>query len=292
MDKKIVSYSQYAMWSRCPLQWKLAYIDKLAPDDTNIHNIFGSSMHDTIQTWAEALFNRKESYAKRMDLCDILKDRMVFHFTESITEVNGQKVYVCDKNTLTEFHDDGCQILTYLQSNYKKFFDPIQWDLVGIELPLLLEVRPGLEFRGYCDLVLKHKINGVIKIIDLKTSTRGWNKWQKKDKAKTNQLLIYKKYYAEKFNIPEEYIAVEFMILKRKLWEEAQFPQPRVSKFEPSNGNVSLNRASKEFANFLDECFTEDGKYKTDSIEPTPSKSACRFCPFKTEKELCPVGIA
>ena len=30
----------------------------------------------------------------------------------------------------------------------------------------------------------------------------GWNKWQKKNKNKTAQLLLYKKFYSEQFNHP------------------------------------------------------------------------------------------
>ena len=36
-----VSYSQYSMWSSCPQQYKLNYIDKLGESSGNIHTIFG-----------------------------------------------------------------------------------------------------------------------------------------------------------------------------------------------------------------------------------------------------------
>ena len=37
-----VSFSQYNMWSSCPQQYKLNYIDKLGESSGNIHTIFGS----------------------------------------------------------------------------------------------------------------------------------------------------------------------------------------------------------------------------------------------------------
>jgi len=36
---KTVSFSQYAMWLKCPQQWKLSYIDKLAPYEASIHTV-------------------------------------------------------------------------------------------------------------------------------------------------------------------------------------------------------------------------------------------------------------
>ena len=39
-----VSFSQYNMWSSCPQQYKLNYIDKLGESSGNIHTIFGSDI--------------------------------------------------------------------------------------------------------------------------------------------------------------------------------------------------------------------------------------------------------
>ena len=46
-------------------------------------------------------------------------------------------------------------------------------------------------YKGYLDLVFYHERSNKIKIIDIKTSTKGWNKWQKKDDSKQAQLLLY-----------------------------------------------------------------------------------------------------
>jgi hypothetical protein len=44
-----VSYSQFSMWSSCPLKWKLCYIDKYKLGGPSIHTCFGTSFHETIQ---------------------------------------------------------------------------------------------------------------------------------------------------------------------------------------------------------------------------------------------------
>ena len=49
-----------------------------------------------------------------------------------------------------------------------------------------------IKFVGYIDVLIYDTVREKYKIIDIKTSTRGWNKWQKRDENKTQQLLLYK----------------------------------------------------------------------------------------------------
>jgi CRISPR/Cas system-associated exonuclease Cas4 (RecB family) len=277
------------MWSDCPRQWKLTYVDKVLPGEDSIHSVFGSAMHDTIQQWLDILFNKSKLIARTMDLSDPLKDNLIKRFGQSIVEENGQKLFVCDKQTLMEFYDDGCKILKYLQSHVDKFFPTVEWSLEGVEIPLILKVRDKLQFRGYIDIILRHKVTGVIKIIDLKTSTKGWNKWAKKDKSKTNQILLYKRYYAEKFGVDENIIGVEFLILKRKLFEGTPYAIPRVSPFVPAHKKASVKTAIDEFEAFLDEASVIYAEPSAE-VKATPSKSACRFCPYN-KTEHCSEGV-
>jgi hypothetical protein len=248
-------------------------------------------MHEVIQDWLKVLFNKSRSVARKMDLSDGLKKAMVKNFKEYTREENGQKIFVCDKRTLMEFYSQGLEILKYLQDHSDKFFDPLEWHLEGVEVLLDPIVKGEVRFRGFCDIILRHKLTGAVKIIDLKTSTKGWNKWAKRDKTKTNQLLVYKHYYAKQFDLPIDAIAVEFLILKRTLYENCDFEQPRVSKFIPASARISMNKAIRSFQMFLNECYNDDATYNTNnSYEATPSKSACRFCPFNNT-EHCDQGV-
>ena len=287
--KKVVSHSQYSIWSACPLQWKLTSVDKIAKSEDNIYSIFGSAMHDTVQEWLKVVYNRSMLVARTMDLSDILKERLIIHFQRSIIEENGQKIFVTDKATLMEFYRDGVEILNCLQLNLEKFFNTMEWKLEGVEEQLNVPIKLNISFRGYLDIVLRHKLTGAIRIIDLKTSTKGWTKWVKSNKAKTDQLLLYKKFYAKKYNLPEDAITIDFYILKRKLPEESDWPIPRVSKFCPSHGTPSMNQMNKRFQKFVDACFDNQGNHITEQ-EPTPSKSSCRFCPYN-QTEHCSVGV-
>ena len=142
---------------------------------------------------------------------------------------------------------------------------------------------------GYLDIVILDEVTDTLKIYDIKTSTRGWNKWMKKDTNKTQQLLLYKQFYSKQYNHPIENIEVEYFIVKRKLWEEAMFPQKRVQKFSPASGTVSMNKVNTKLLKFISEAFTEEGEKKNDMVA-TPSKKACRWCEFN-QTEHCSVGV-
>jgi hypothetical protein len=99
-------------------------------------------------------------------------------------------------------------------------------------------------------------------------------------------LLFYKKYFSEQYNVPEDSVDVEFVILKRKIWEESEFPQSRIQEFAPPSGKIKMKKALTAIDNFLNECFNIDGSYKDTSHPATPSKN-CQWCPFNERKDLC-----
>ena len=163
------------------------------------------------------------------------------------------------------------------------------YELVGIELPIFTKLQEGVQFRSYLDVVIKNKINDNIKIIDLKTSTRSWSHWQKKDFYKTSQLILYKQFYADKFDVPLDKISVEFLILKRKVAKKSDWPISRLQRFEPANGSVTLNKVNKAFDEFRGLIFDSKGEYRRDrDYKPSPGR-ACNFCEFY-ETEHCAWG--
>ena len=279
-----VSYSQYGMYETCQEQYKLNYIDKLGTSSANIHTIFGSAMHETIQHFLDVMYNVTKKQALQLNLEKMLYDKLVEHFTkESEKMVDG--MYPCTKEELGEFYEDGKLILQYFTNKLDKLYHKSGFELVAIEQVLNAEVKPGVHFIGFIDILLKDKSSDEYIIIDLKTSTRGWNKYQKADKVKTSQMLLYKKFYSEKYNIPLDKIKVEYQILKRKIAEGLDYPIPRISKFVPANGKPSVNNAWKGFSNFVDSVFGEDGEIIQEVFPPNKGKQ-CDWCEFK-QRNLC-----
>jgi hypothetical protein len=260
-----ISYSQLSMFSECPQRWKLNYIDKITEREPSIHLLFGTAMHEVIQTWLEVMYHDSVKNANKLNLEQRLEE-------------------------MREFFQDGVDILDFIKKRRADYFSKRGYKLIGCEVPIEVDLKKNVKIVGYLDLVILDERTDTITIYDIKTSTRGWNKWMKKDENKTQQLLLYKQFYAKQYNHPIENIEVEYFIVKRKLWEEAMFPQKRVQKFSPASGTVSMNKVAKRLNTFLDLAFDDNGERISENIIPTPSKKACKWCEFNQTK-YCNVGV-
>ena len=286
---KNISYSQYSMWAQCPHRWKTAYIDEKKEFKESIHTLFGKSMHEVIQAFLTVMYNDTAKLAEQLPLEDMLRTRMKRNFEDALKENGG--VEFCTERHMVEFYMQGVEILTFLRKKRAHYFSKKGYELIGIEVPLDYDMPNNIKFVGYLDVVIKDTIRNVIKIYDIKTSTMGWNKYMKADKLKSDQLLLYKQFYAKQYDHPIDKIEVEFFIVKRKLWKNTDYPQKRVQKFVPANGKPSINQVVKRLDEFMKECFTSDGEYNTEHIySKEASKKNCRFCDFN-QTEYCDAGV-
>ena len=275
-----VSFSQYSMWSSCPQQYKLSYIDGLSQSTSNIHSVFGSAMHETLQEYLSRCLRISKSQAdKGMDTKAFLKEKMREMY---LKESNEGKDPICTKEELVEFLEDGNLILDYFQKskNFNNFFSLKYDELVAIEQPINTKIREHINFLGFIDLVVRSTFDGKYRIIDFKTSTSGWSKYQKKDPTKNAQILLYKKFYSEMLGVSMDMIDVEFIILKRKVSDKTDYVIPRISRHVPANGKPSINKAWNEFNTFVDNVFNPDGTYRTDVQFPKKPSKLCGWCEF------------
>ena len=283
-----VSFSQYAMWHGCPQQYKLSYIDELSQSGGSIHTIFGTAMHETLQEYLDKCLRISKSQAdKLMDLKETLKHKMrECYLKEAEGEIGNTDI--CTKEELIEFLEDGCVLLEWFQKskNFNKFFSLKYDELVSIEQPINTKIKENVNFLGFIDMVVRDSFTGRYRIIDFKTSTKGWSSYQKKDPTKNAQILLYKKFYAELLNISQDIIDVEFIILKRKVMENPDFVIPRISKHIPASGKPSINKAWSNFKEFVETVFDSEGNYRTDVEYPKKPTKLCDWCEFK-ERELC-----
>ena len=102
---------------------------------------------------------------------------------------------------MIEFTTDGFAIIDEFLKRKGSHFKKKDTELVGIEMNLNYKLPKSMRFVGYMDVVLHDKKTGRMRIIDIKSSTMGWNKYMKADKNKTNQLLLYKHFMATIRNI-------------------------------------------------------------------------------------------
>ena len=284
-----ISYSQYSQWDVCPWKWKLNYVDNLRDYTDSIHTLFGTSMHEVLQTYLTVMYNDTIKMADALPLDKMLLHRMKYNYTKTM-ESNGG-VEFCKQNDMEEFYTHGLAILEWFKKKRANYFSKKHWELVGVEIPLQKKLRPNMNFVGFIDLVMKDTRNGRFKVIDIKTSTKGWNKYVKQDKIKSDQILLYKKFLSETWKIPIDRIDVEFLILKRMLYENVDFPQKRVQLHHPANGTPSMNQTWKRFESFIDDCYDENGDRILDKeYTKTNTQKSCKWCEFKDKPEICDRG--
>jgi len=272
--KKRVSFSQYATFLKCPHKWKLDYIDGLRERDDSLNTTFGTAIHHAFQTYLTVLYNDSVNSAESLDVKKLFQDK----FAEEVLKV---KEY--SEEEYTDFIFDGHDIIDVFlkSSNRIKYFPHGDYELIGIEIPLEIPIKNNIDFVGFIDLVLKEKNVERYRIIDFKTSTQGWNKYQKEDESKYSQLHLYKSVYSKKFNVPLNAIDVEFFIVKRKLLEGVSFPQSRIQIFKPASSSSVIKESINNFIQFLDHGFKSDGSYNTDNSYPKipgDRKKNCKYC--------------
>jgi len=297
---KTVSFSQYAMWLKCPMQWKLSYIDKLAPYEASINTVFGDGIHSALQEYLRLLYNVGTKEADAFDTYgeftkvfdEGLKDlKLATEEQLKLTEEELDELDVVTPAKIEEFRNDGKTILDHVTSYAirSKHFPSKQYEVLGIELPLEIPMRGGkILYKGFLDIVFKDKITKKILILDFKTSSFGWNKYQKADRTKIDQLLLYKRFYHQTFNVPMNDIEVEFFVVKRKLYEDVAFPQQRIQRISPPDGKLSMKEVESSFLDFVNHCFDENGEYSTTAHffkNPDKARKNCKYCVFKTLKD-------
>jgi hypothetical protein len=225
--------------------------------------------------------------ADAIDLNKLLEERLIANYKESLEENN--KEHFSTPEELKEFLFDGQLTLDWFKKNRGKYFSRRTSDLVGIEIPILQPVIddiPNVLMNGFIDFIIHEKNTDTYTIYDIKTSTKGWSDYEKKDQTKINQVLFYKRFYSKVMNIPEDRIDVKFFIVKRKVFQNPDYPTYRVQEFIPANGKKKVEDAMKDLGQFIRECFTKDAKYNTERTYPK-NIEACKFCPYNDKPELC-----
>jgi hypothetical protein len=291
--QKNISYTQLSAWSECPHRWKTMYIDRIK-QPPSIYFSFGTAMHETLQEYMELMYNHSQMKAEEFDIHKHFQDGFLRLYKED-SERAGKNLVTQEQ--LIEFTNDGLEILDFFTKHRQEHFQKHGWELVGIEMPVLTEPHedyPNVMLMGKLDLVMFDKTTHRLVIWDIKTSTRGWTKWDKANKLKTSQMVIYKKYFSDQYNVPVENIDVRYFIVKRKIPENPKYAamKSRIQKFEPSSGKTTVNKIVENVREFIEDVFVEGThRYDTGKIHTKASEEkACRWCPF-LDTEHCDAGV-
>ena len=282
MGKKTISYSQLNMYKGCPLQWKLTYIDRHREYDPSMFLVFGTAMHEVLQHYLTTMYEQTAVAANAFDSNNMLKECMTSEYKKAVEETGK---HFSDAKEMQEFSNEGVLIIDYFKKRRGAYFSKKNTELLGVEIPILCETddNSNIMLMGFADIVMKQ--GDSITIYDIKTSMFGWR--DKKKKSEGDQLRIYKRYFSKQYDVPEENINIEYFIVKRKLYENFDFPQKRIQQYRPPHGKVSMNKTKRLLSEFINHAFTDDGKHNKDTEYPA-LKTGCTYCAFKKNYELCP----
>ena len=276
--QKNISYSQLSMYTQCPKKWSLQYREGHKLYEQSIHMTFGTALHETLQHYLDVMYDKSGAEADRIDLVEFFEDRLRELYKEGYQKNEG---HYSTPEQLREFFEDGVEIINYFKKKRNQYFSKRGWHLAGIEVPIVITPNKrynNVIYQGYLDVVMYHENTNTFKIIDIKTSTKGWGNKEKKDESKQFQLILYKKFFSEQFDVPMENIDIEFFIVRRKIWENSDYPIGRVQLWKPASGKVKLNKATKSLEEFITQAFTQKG-YAEKEYEPIVNDN-CKWCPF------------
>ena len=286
---KSISYSQTVQYNTCPHQWSLNHIKGLRTYKPSIHTVFGTSLHEVLQEWLTVLYEESAKKANEMDLEGLLQSKLSKIYAEE-KEKYGHHFTTSEE--LANFYEDGVEILRYIKRKRATYFGTQYLRLVGVEIPLVFPLTPNIFFKGFIDVVLYDYVDDRYIILDIKTSTSGWNTYAKKDDKKLAQLMLYKEFLSKQFSFDVEKVVVKYFIVKRKVPDDPEYPAMgrRVQEFIPPSGKIKRGQALTSLNKFIMNAFDENGKYIDKEYETVPSKSNCMFCDFKGT-EHCSVGV-
>ena len=273
--QKNISYTQLSAWMECTHRWKQMYVDKIK-QPPSIHLSFGTAMHETLQEYMELMYNKGQQHADEFNAPADFQKRFMELYKADADKLGEN---FATKEELIEFTNDGLNIIDFFLRHRQEHFQKHGWKLVGIELPILIaphENYPNVKLMGKLDLVMFNETTHKILIYDIKTSTRGWSKYDKNNKIKTSQMVMYKKYFAEQYNVPVDDIDVKYFIVKRKVPDNPKYAimKSRIQKFEPSSGKVSQNKMVKNMRSFIEDVFINGSHmYDTDKIDTILAKT-------------------
>jgi len=266
-----LSFSEFNLFKQCPLKWYYNNVLYL-PGDVSEETLFGGALHNSIEDLLT-----KPTYKKQAFWEFSLKANL----KKKLEEVKDEVFLTKFTNTGLSyfFVKQGYELLTHLNF-FTRFKD---YDILEVEFKLdgmsIIEFD-DIEFcfKGYIDLVLKHKITGRILLIDWKTSKKMWDI---KKKMKENddffaQLALYKNYYSIKTGTPLNQIDCWFFNLPR---EEAKEMNNYVGTINETYLEFLIDDLKETCTKIYHQNFSELSKAKF-----IHKKNYCNRCQFNNEE--------
>ena len=265
-----ISFSEYSTFQECPHKWFLNYMLKI-PSDTNEELIFGSSVHDTIET----ILTNKNLMRLANDpgvIESIFKDNL----KKQIMEINDISILkkMQEGWVAPTFTKQAKALIIELNiRNRFKDYEVVDVEIKMDGMPIIERDDVIITYKGFIDMVLRHKTTGRYLIIDWKTSRKPWKIQDKElNEGFYTQLKLYKHFYSLKKEIPIDMIDLAFYNLPR---DDAKF-QKQYDKV------ITTEEIAEFMVSFQKNCLKvyDFNHFHLSKARFTTKKNFCFRCPY------------
>jgi len=244
MAGKHISYSEWRNWHICPHYHKLTYIDKVTQFEGNIFTAFGKAMH----TVCEFTLTSPSEYRQSGKIESLIAEQFVKEL-KSLPRPARQDAK--DNFDLKEWLQAGRDIIPDLYRCLADKFGKLgeDWEVLKAEEQLYVPITEFTEaeknFKGFIDLVVYSRKDEKVHLIDWKTCSWGWKREKKNDKILAYQLVFYKHFYAQKYEVDPKDVDCHFVLLKRtaKPGKKAEFVRVTAAKKRTTDALNALTKA-------------------------------------------------
>lgn len=258
--KEHLSFSELKGWSECSYRHFLQHVKKIDMFVPNVNVAFGTATHNVVEHFVQ----HRE-----------IKLELARSYLVKYLEENGSHPKFVPFDVEKEM-----KRIESIAGDFPAFMDVAfpEWEVVSVEEQLMESVHPhvdheGISFKGFIDTIISvpEKKKKLVWILDFKTTSRYWSR--EKIEESQLQLVLYKKFWAEKHKVDLKDIRCGFLTLEKNA------KPGKICRLIPvSVGDVTANRSLTVIDNFL-------GSVKSGIA--VKNRSACRFCDFRGT-EHCP----
>jgi DNA helicase-2/ATP-dependent DNA helicase PcrA len=247
------SFSQFAAFDNCPLQYKYMHILKIPSADDKPSLVFGRVVHDTLYNFMLPLLANNNlqadlfSKTKKVNPRDVLTEEKILAWYKKFWQDEG---YGSEKKR-DEYLKKGRELLL-------KFLQ----DLLNSELPNIYFLEKDFRFK-FKDFFIKGKIDridkigeGSFEIIDYKTGAAK----EKLEAGEKKQLILYKMVAEASFGIKVDKLSYYYL-------EDGQ--------------KMSFAAKDKDIEGMEEWLLQSITEIQKKQFLPKPSPYTCPFCDFK-----------
>jgi hypothetical protein len=270
VDRVHISFSEFSLFNQCGHRHLLEKHLGVIQQQPSIHLYFGNAVHASLE---QALKNNLEV------------NPMIDYFRATFTKdmMDNMKETTDFKNNFQDFLEQGEHILRVIRLEVTLR----DYEIVAIEEALYEKLYSKYYFKGFIDLVVRHKITKRYKIIDWKTSGSDWDvAKKKKDETFLAQMRFYKFFWARKNNVPLDEIDCGYIVLNRLTNKKnpKSFPG-RLQEVDVITTSEEIKISLAKMADTIKMIHIDKNFPK---IKHTNGAFACMFCPLKGGKHpLC-----